>query len=145
MKMPYEYLDDIAISDVAFHAWSDSLEGLFTDAADALINTMIEDVETLEDKVRRSIRVEDESVEMLLLQFLQELIFFKDAEQELLRPADMKISGKDEEYVLQCEARGEKMDPERHNLLVDVKAVTFHRFNVQATPTGWETTVVLDT
>jgi SHS2 domain-containing protein len=143
--MPYEYLDDIAISDVAFHAWSDSLEGLFTDAGDALINTMVGDLESLGAAVSRPIRVEAETIEMLLFQFLQELIFFKDAEQELLRPADMKISGKDEEYVLSCEGRGEKMDPMRHDLLIDVKAVTFHRFSVQTIPTGWETTVVLDT
>lgn len=143
--MPYEYLDDIAISDVAFHAWSDSLEGLFVDAADAVVNTMVEDLGTLRDTAHRPIRLEAESVEMLLFEFLQEFIFYKDAEQELLRPADVKISGKDEEYVLYCEARGEKMDPERHNLLVDVKAVTFHRFSVQAIPEGWQATVVLDT
>jgi SHS2 domain-containing protein len=145
MIVPYEYIDDIAISDVAFHAWSDSLEGLFADAADAVINTMVEDPGTLRDAVHRPIRLEAESVEMLLFQFLQEFIFYKDAEQELLRPADMKISGKDEEYILNCEVRGEKMDPERHNLLVDVKAVTFHRFSVKAVSRGWEATVVLDT
>ena len=143
--MPFEFIDDIAIADVAFHAWSDSLEGLFVDAADAVVNTMLEDLGTLRDMVHRPIRLEAESVEMLLFQFLQEFIFYKDAEQELLRPADVKISGKDEEYVLNCEASGEKMDPERHNLLVDVKAVTFHRFSVQAVPEGWQATVVLDT
>jgi len=143
--MPYEYLDDIAISDVAFHAWSDTMEGLFGDAAKALINTMVEDLESVKDMVRRQIAVRAESVEMLLFQFLQDLIFYKDAEQELLLPADMKIEVEEGEYVLSCEVCGEKMDPDRHNLHVDVKAVTFHRFSVQATAVGWEATVVLDT
>ncbi|RJR33703.1 MAG: archease [Desulfobacteraceae bacterium] len=143
--MPYDYLDDIAISDVAFHARSDTLEGLFGDAAEALINTMVEDLDSVKERVRRRITVQAESVEMLLFQFLQELIFYKDAEQELLLPADMEIGRRDEEYVLSCVARGEKMDPDRHDLHVDVKAVTFHRFSVKSTPGGWEATVVLDT
>lgn len=142
--MPYEYLDDIAISDVAFRAWSETLEGLFVDATEALLNTMCDNPESIETKVRRSVQVEAESLDMLLLQLLQEMIFFKDAEQELLRATDVKILETVQGYRLFCGAAGEKMDPNRHHLLVDVKAVTLHRLKVQSTPVGWEGTVVLD-
>ena len=47
-------------------------------------------------------------------------------------------------YHLTAEATGEKLNPLRHELLVDVKAVTLHRFTVKQTPEGWEATVILD-
>ncbi|NTV43837.1 MAG: archease, partial [Syntrophobacteraceae bacterium] len=42
------------------------------------------------------------------------------------------------------EASGEKIDPDRHDLIVDVKAVTFHHFRVEQTRHGWEAMVILD-
>lgn len=142
--MPYEYLDDIAISDVAIHMWSETLEGLFVDASEAVVNTMCENPESVESKIRRPIRLESDSLDMLLFQFLNEMIFFKDAEQELLRAADVRIREDDKLFNLSCDAWGEKMDPERHHLLVDVKAVTLHRLQVRPSAGGWEGTAVLD-
>ena len=43
-----------------------------------------------------------------------------------------------------AEAYGEVIDRERHELLVDVKAVTMHHFKVEETAEGWTATVVLD-
>ena len=39
---------------------------------------------------------------------------------------------------------GERIDPERHELLADVKAVTFHDLRVERTATGWDAHVTLD-
>ena len=39
---------------------------------------------------------------------------------------------------------GEPIDPQRHRLRVDVKAVTLHRFSIEKTAQGWEATVILD-
>lgn len=142
--MPYEYLDDIAISDVAFRAWSDTLDGLFVSAANATLNVMVDDIDSIEKRVHRNLRVEAESMEMLLFELLQELIFLKDAEQLLLRISDVEISEQENAFVLSCEAKGEEADAARHSLLVDVKAVTLHRFELVRKSNGWETTVVLD-
>ena len=40
--------------------------------------------------------------------------------------------------------RGEGIDRQRHPLLVDVKAVTLHRFRVALEDGAWRATVVLD-
>ena len=47
--------------------------------------------------------------------------------------------------TLHAEAWGEELYPEKHELLVDVKAVTLHRFCVEKKESGWEATVILDT
>ena len=143
--MPYRYLEDIATSDVAFEAWSDTLEDLFVAASDATLNVMVEDLETVADKTARPVHLEDSKVDMLLFQLLQEQIFYKDAEQLLLRIRQVRIRNHKNRYELSAEAYGERLDMDRHELLADVKAVTLHRFKVEPDDRGWRATVILDT
>ncbi len=142
--MPYEYIDDIAISDVAFRAWGDSVEELFAAAADATLNVMVGDLRSVEERVRRRVELNEPSEEMLLFNLLQELIFLKDAEQLLVRVSRVKVLKENNTYRLTAEASGEKLNPLKHELIADVKAVTLHRFSLKRTPGGWEATVVLD-
>jgi SHS2 domain-containing protein len=142
--MPYEYLPDIAIADVAFRAWAGTLEGMFAAAADAVMNVMVEDLETIGNRVAKPIRGRNADIDMLLFQMLEEMIFLKDAEKLLLRIHRVAIGREGADYLLDAEAWGEVLDPGRHDLGVDVKAVTLHRFRVEQVPDGWETEVVVD-
>ena len=142
--MPYTFIDDVAIADVAFEAWGDSLESMFRSAAEATVNVMVEDLDSIGEQVHQSVRVESEARDLLLLNFLQEFIFYKDAQQLLLRPAEIDIQQTEGRFVADARLVGEKMDRQRHSLLVDVKAVTLHRFQVEETERGWEAFVILD-
>ena len=143
--MNYKYLDDIAVSDVAFRAWGNTPEEMFSAAADAMMNAMVEDLDKIENQVRRPIDLQEDSMDMLLFEFLQELIFFKDAALLLLRPSEITITQKDGIFTLHAETFGETLNAEKHELLVDVKAVTLHKFMVDRTAEGWEARVILDT
>jgi SHS2 domain-containing protein len=142
--MPYNFLDDIAIADVAFEAWGDTPEEMFVSAADATMNVMVDNFDKIEPHENRAIALKAEKMDMLLFEFLQELIFFKDAEMLLLRVEDVKIGHDDDSCFVSANAYGEQIDPIKHNLIVDVKAVTLHQFKVEQTQRGWETLVVLD-
>jgi SHS2 domain-containing protein len=142
--MPYRYLEDIAISDSAFEAWGETLEELFAAAADATMNVMVLDLETIGHHEHRPLRLEADAIDMLLFQLLQELIFFKDAEQLLLRVQDIRIEQQNSGFRLTAEAYGEVLNPQKHELIVDVKAVTLHRFHVKRSERGWEAAVILD-
>ncbi len=76
--------------------------------------------------------------------FLQELIYFKDAERLLLRARDARIEERDEKYFLKAEAAGEPLDAARHHQRADVKAVTLHGFSVEKDDGGWKARVLLD-
>ena len=141
---PYRFREDVAIADVAFEAWGATLEELFAAAADATANTMAENLEAIEDRQRRPIRLEEQSPDLLLYRLLEELIYFKDAEGLMLRVPAVRIRSSDGALVLEAEARGERLDPLRHSLQADVKAVTLHRLRVEKTASGWEASVVLD-
>jgi SHS2 domain-containing protein len=142
--MPYEYLEDVATADIAFRAWDLTLEGVFVAAAAATMNVMVEDLASIQPVIERAIRLENPSLEMLLFDFLQELIYYKDAETLLLRVPAIWIAHKDPCYVLQAQGRGEKLKAERHYTRADVKAITLHRFALHKVEEGWEALVILD-
>ena len=142
--MPYRYLEDVAIADVAFEARGATQEELFQAAADATTNLMVADLGTITTREKRKIELQDESLELLLFNFLQELIFYKDAQKLLLRVGEIQIESSDGSFKLRAEACGEELNPARHELGVDVKAVTLHRFQVQETPEGWQANIILD-
>ncbi len=83
--MPYRYREDIATADIAFEAWGKTLEEMFIAAADATMNVMVGDLDSIADRERRMIEVRSDEIDMLLFELLQELIFFKDADMLLLR------------------------------------------------------------
>ena len=142
--MPYEYLEDLAIADIAFRAWGESLEELFIAAGDATINTMIDNIDAIALQETRTFHLENDSLDMLLFNFLQEFIYYKDSELLLLRPQQVKLEEKSGIYHLQAVTQGEKLDPKKHHQRVDVKAVTLHRFQLEKTANGWQAIVILD-
>lgn len=81
---------------------------------------------------------------MLLFSFLQELIFHKDARRLLLHADNVRIGQRKGVFRLKADLSGEQIDADRHRLLVDVKAVTLHRFKVEFGDNLWKAVVVLD-
>ncbi|HEX9022693.1 MAG TPA: archease [Geobacteraceae bacterium] len=142
--MPYRFLEEIAIADVAFEATGGNLEELFVAAADALLNVMVTDPATVRPAQEVPLSLENEALDMLLFTFLNELIFHKDARQLLLRVRSARIERSRGNYRVDAMAVGEPIDPHRHPLVVDVKAVTLHLFQVDETEKGWWARVVLD-
>jgi SHS2 domain-containing protein len=142
--MPYRYLDDIAIADAAFEAWGETVEEMLIAASDATVNIMVDDLNSIKIHVNRQFQVEDTRLDMLLFQMLQELIFFKDAERLLLRVRKLHVVQKPDSWAAAVEAAGEPIDPKRHDLITDIKAVTLHRLNVGQNSSGWIATVVVD-
>jgi SHS2 domain-containing protein len=142
--MPYRYLEEIATADIAFEATGRDLPELFSDAADATTNVMIENIEAIQPRQTRQIELSNDKLDMLLFDLLQELIFLKDAERLLLRIREVQIDDRDEMYLLKATAEGETLDVERHHQRADVKAVTLHDFAVERTDGGWKARVLLD-
>ena len=142
--MPYRYLEDVAIADVAIEAWGPDAETLFTHTSDATLNVMVQDLDTVTARVERFVALESGAFDMLLFNYLQETIFYKDAQRLLLRTKELKLTRTEEKFTLDAVMAGEELDMQRHELVVDVKAVTLHQFRVKKTERGWEAFVILD-
>jgi len=142
--MPFHYLEEVGTADIAFEATGRDLPELFTAAADATMNVMIDNLNAIEPRETRQIELSNENIDMLLFDFLQELIYFKDAERLLLRIREVQIDEKEDAYSLNATAAGESLDPARHRQRADVKAVTLHNFQVERIDGGWKARVLLD-
>jgi len=142
--MPYRFLEELATADIAFLAEGNTLAETFVAAADATLNVMVETLDAISPREAKEFALENERLDLLLFDFLQELIYYKDAEKLMLRVGRVQIREKEEKFFLRANAQGEKLDPERHHPRVDVKAVTLHRFRLEKTDRGWEAFVILD-
>lgn len=139
--MPFRFLPDVALADIAFEAESGSLDGLFETCGEAIADIMV-DPKTLRTTTERKLSLKSESTDRLLYDFMTELIVLKDVDSLLFGSLRVKVSpdGRSLDAVLV----GEPIDRERHRLRNDVKAVTMHLFGITRRGNRWRTTVVLD-
>ncbi|MFH1570983.1 MAG: archease [Gemmatimonadota bacterium] len=144
----FEYLDDVAIADVAFRAWGADLAGAFAAAARATVSVMLEDLASLEARCERRVDLEADQLDLLLFDFLSELVYYKDADGLLLLPRRVEVqepgAAADRRWRVRAVLAGERVDRSRHAVLVDVKAVTLHRLSLRQEPGRWVAEVVLD-
>jgi len=132
-----------ATSDLCFMASGDSPGEVFFAAAEALCAATVERPETVAPAVVREIRMTDTDLELLLLRFLNELIFLRDAEGLMLRPQRVACH-RDGETRLEATVAGEPLDRARHEIAGEVKAATAHGLSFTQTPQGWQASVTLD-
>lgn len=142
--MPFEFLDEVPTADVGFRAWGVTLEECFESAAAATLAMMLENRADLQPRERRPLHVQAESLDLALLRLLEEIVFYKDAENLFVGIDAVNVGRHGEQWEVTAIAVGEHIDAARHHLLGDVKAVTLHQLGVRQTETGWEATVVLD-
>ncbi len=133
---------DLIPGEAAFRAYGSTLGELFSNAGRALFSVM-GDLKAIQPKEERSITLADPSVERLLIDFLSELVYLKDADAMLFSKFDVNVRKK-ESYELHAIVQGESINPSLHKLGVDVKGVTMHRYKFEQLSDGYQVQVVLD-
>jgi SHS2 domain-containing protein len=127
-------------ADLGLRIRASGLDELFVEAAQALFEAIVTDLQTVRPTKRVDIRLDGDDREYLLFDWLTELLYHFDAEHLLL--------GKFEAHVgadgLVGSAWGEPLDRERHQLEHEVKAITYHGLRVEQTVEGWLAEVIVD-
>lgn len=139
--MGYRFLNHTA--DVAFELEAPTRDDLFAEALAAFTDTLTE-LETVEERVTRRFELRSPLLDLLLVDWLTELLYAFETEGLLFQSADVRVTGEDGAFQLIAEARGEAEDPERHHGKVLVKAVTYHGLEVVEEGDGWRARVVFD-
>jgi SHS2 domain-containing protein len=142
--MPFQFIEEIAGGDVVFEAIGKSREELCIAMAEATMNVMVKDLKKIQHQEEIVFNVEHPEFDLLLFKFLNELIYIKDSRRLLVRIEKVTFGKKEALLTLEARGYGDPIDPMRHPLQVDVKAVTLHQFQVKQTDGGWKATVVLD-
>ena len=141
LLMPYQFVDHTG--DVAVDLDAPDLATLFADAAAALTDTLV-DRATVEATASREVRLVSSDPELLLVDWLSELLFAFEAEGWLTRDASVLITSGSDGWSLHGTARGELFDPERHHARVLVKAITYHALAIRQTGSRSTARVVFD-
>lgn len=136
----FKVIEAGAFADYEFEAKAESIEQLFEICAMAVFD-VITDLSKVSPDDQFEFEIEAENTEELLFVFLAELIYLKDVETILFCKYDIHIDGGSK---LSCRVQGEHINPEKHELKTDVKAVTYHHFELKQTKDGYSAHIILD-
>jgi SHS2 domain-containing protein len=138
----YVVRDDVVIADCALEIEGRDLNDLFETVACAVAELMV-DPATVVLTVRREIALAAPALDLLLFDWIAELIFLKDSEQLILTETSVEVQV-GPSCRLVARVAGGRIDRERTVLRADAKAPTLHRFGVEPTTEGWQASVVID-
>jgi SHS2 domain-containing protein len=127
-------------ADMGIAAKAGSLDDLLRQAALGLRQILIDSQEIrAEESIVIEIRGED--LEELLISWLGELLYLLESRQFLPATFDIQITP---ELQLRARLWGERLDPSRHQLQREIKAVTYHQIKVEQAGDGWRAQVYVD-
>ncbi len=139
--MGYTFIDHTA--DVAADLTGRTLPDLFTAAAQALTDTLT-DLNRVRPVVTQSVTAEAASVEELLVDWLNELLYRFEVQNMLFSEATVTVEDRGGRWLLSATATGEILDPARHPSRVLVKSATYHGLEVKEQNGEWRARIVLD-
>jgi SHS2 domain-containing protein len=134
----YELFEHTA--DLGLRAKAPDLNALFEEAAKALTSAIVEDPAAIGHETEVTIDLAGTDREYLLFDWLKELLYRFDAEHMVFSRFEAEVR----DDGLTGKAWGEPLDPARHVLSHEVKAITYHELKVEKTADGWLAEVIVD-
>jgi SHS2 domain-containing protein len=137
MTKEFEVLDHTA--DVGIIAYGADLKQAFANAAKGLFS-LITRLSDVEETLHRDIELTAADRESLLVDWLNELVYYFDAEGILFKRFDIIELNNSH---LKARGYGEKADSARHELKTGVKAATYHMLKIEKN-NGYRVQVIFD-
>ena len=150
----FEVLD--ISGDVGLKAFGKNLKDTFVNVAIGMYS-LITNLEEIRGQKLIDVSVQGDSMEGLLVSWLNELVFYFDAYgfigKEIVMNeftpslASLPSEGRECGGVgcrLKATVSGEEFDPDRHESKLLIKAATYHRLKVEKTNAEWEINVIFD-
>jgi SHS2 domain-containing protein len=142
MAYSFKYIEHTA--DVAIEASGSSVEELFHAAAEGWKEIVLEDSEVL-SLTELNINLEQDSGEELLASFLDELNFQLNTRLWIFSAVNkLVITNEENIWKLDAVLSGENLNPEKHEIKVEIKAVTFHQMQIRHINNTFFSIVVFD-
>jgi len=136
--------------DVGLRSYGENLRDAFINAAIGMYS-LITELEIIREGKTIEISIESDSLEGLLVSWLNELIFHFDAYGFIgkritfteFTPDAQEVMGENLQR-LKATLSGEDFDPDRHERKLLVKAATYHRLSLEKRDGTWEIDVIFD-
>jgi SHS2 domain-containing protein len=134
----YELIDHTA--DIGIIAYGNTKEEAFEVAAEAMFD-LICPLDKVEEKERFDIEVDAEDLESLLVTWLNELLYVFDVKRLIFKKFNVTLIGNNQ-LISHC--FGEKFDPKKHEIIREIKAVTYNLLKIKNKDNQWMIQVVFD-
>ena len=134
----YETFEHTA--DIGIRARSATLNGLFEDSAKGLFSVILTNLDSVRCVQDTAIKLEGDRRDDLLFDWLAELLYTFETRRMLFGRFEVRLS----ESGLSAVAWGEPLDAVRHELDMEIKAITYHGLKVEPEGQGWLAEVIVD-
>jgi SHS2 domain-containing protein len=134
----YELFEHTA--DLGLRVRAGDLDTLFAEAAACLFSAVLEDIGSVRPEQKVTVELTGTDREFLLFDWLRDLLLRFDADHMVFGKFEVRVRPDG----LTGTARGEPLDPARHLLAHEVKAVTYHELKVARDGDGWLAEVIVD-
>lgn len=138
IKPFYELLDHTA--DFGIHVFADNVKNLFRNAALALTDQLVETADLLAREKKRIV-IEGSDRPDLMVNWLREILYLWTGEECFVQSVHIESIA---EKQLKARVWVDPFSPERHKLISEIKAVTYHQVRVYKTFSRWEANVIFD-
>ncbi len=138
MDRPFEVIDHTA--DIGIVAYGSDIKGLFANAALGLFSLML-DLNTIGETVERALELSAEDTDILLVEWLNELIYIFDVEHTAFKRFEI-----DEltDNTIKARCFGEKIDPQKQKIRREIKAATYHMLQIEKQDSTYKVQVIFD-
>jgi SHS2 domain-containing protein len=134
----FEVIDHTA--DIGIVAYGADIKQVFANAALGLFNLM-SDLADFKENVRREVELSAEDVEILLVEWLNELIYIFDVEHIIFKMFEIEELTSTK---IKATCFGEKIEPGKHKLKREIKAATYHMLQISKEDGSYKVQVIFD-
>lgn len=138
MKPPFEILEHP--SDLGIEANGSSMQNIFRNAAQGLMS-IITDESKIDLLQERKVVIKSIDRENLMVRWLTEVLYLYDAEKYFTGDVNFDILC---DTSLKATLLGESYNPAKHELKLDVKAITYHQLKIEERNGSWLARVYID-
>ena len=138
VEKAFEVIDHTA--DIGIIAYGPDMEHLFANAATGMASLII-DLDTIGDHIVRSIELESDDDENLLVEWLNELLYIFDVEQVLFKRIEVSHV---HNATIKAVCFGDRIDYQRHHVKREIKAATYHMLTLSKAHTTHSAQVIFD-
>lgn len=138
VEKSFEIIDHTA--DIGIIAYGTDMKQVFANAALGLFSLMA-DLDDLKETVQREVHLSAEDMEVLLVEWLNELIYICDVEHTIFKRFEIdKLSNTE----IKATCFGEKIRPGHHRLKREIKAATYHMLRINKEDSSYKVQVIFD-
>jgi SHS2 domain-containing protein len=128
-------------ADIGIIAYGKTLKQAFANTAYGMFSILVADLKPVQPAKTIHVEVSGNDLQEILVAFLSELLYNHTVGNLILNKFSIKEIG---DKFLKATAKGEYYDPNRHEILHEIKTVTYHQLRIEELEKYWRIQVIFD-